>query len=71
MSPAILRGAEAIGRYIGETTKTTERMCRRGDIPAYRDGRPWKLNVAEYEAWRCKRVGKVPQDAANDKRETR
>ena len=54
MTKSVLKGAREIGEYIGASEKTAERMCRRGDIPAYRTGksRHWRMKIAEYEARR-------------------
>lgn len=50
MSDDILRGAKQIGDYIGETAQTAERMCRRGDLPAYKHSRGWRMLKSAYDA---------------------
>jgi hypothetical protein len=44
----ILKGAKAIGEFIGETQQTAERMCRRGDLPAYKHSRGWRMRKSDY-----------------------
>lgn len=55
----ILKGAKAIGEYIGETELATFKLLERERIPrsvAYKWAGRWRMSKAAYSAWVISRV---------------
>jgi excisionase family DNA binding protein len=42
---------DAVARYLGVSTRTAYERVRRGDLPAIKIGRLWRVRVADLEAW--------------------
>ncbi len=40
-----------VADMLGVSRVTVARWCNSGEIPAYRLGRKWKINKAEFDAW--------------------
>ncbi|MEQ8226782.1 MAG: helix-turn-helix domain-containing protein [Rhodospirillales bacterium] len=45
----LLRGAEAIGGYLGESRRRVHYMCQQGHIPAFQVGKRWYAKKSDLD----------------------
>ena len=49
--PARLMNIEDMAKILGLDPYTVREMCRKGELPAFKVGKAWRVSVVQFEDW--------------------